>query len=168
MRRFAEDMESLLSDFGFGGGFYQPSSLFFGPELFSRMPYEMPGMWSPQVEVFERNGQLMVRADLPGLTKDDVRVEVTDDRLIIEGERRNEQEEKGEGFYRSELSYGRFFREIPLPEGASAQAAQATFKNGVLEVTMPVPQAQKRGRRLEIRAEGESEKAKAKSATTGS
>ena len=91
-----------------------------------------------------------MRADLPGLTKDDVKVEVTGDAVIISGERKSEHEERGEGFYRSERSYGSFYRRLPLPEGASADDAQATFRDGVLEITMQAPQRQRRGRTLQI------------------
>jgi HSP20 family protein len=108
------------------------------------------GLFSPPVEMSERDGQLVVCVDLPGLTKDDVRVEVTDEALLIEGERRSEHEERQGGVFRSERSYGTFRRQIPLPEGVNAEQATATFKDGVLTVTMPAPQRQERGRRIEI------------------
>jgi HSP20 family protein len=107
--------------------------------------------WVPRIEVLQNNGQLMVRADLPGLTKDDVNVELMDDMLTISGERKEEKEEKREGFYRSERSYGSFYREIPLPEGAKTEEAAATFRNGVLEITMPVPKVETFTRKLEIK-----------------
>jgi len=148
MRRFTEEMDRLFEDFGFGRGRLAPS---FGRDFFPAGFGEFgQTAWSPQVEVFEREGRLVVRADLPGLTKDDVKVEVSDGALTISGERKSEHEEKGEGFYRSERSYGSFYRQIPLPEGASADDAQATFNNGVLEVSMQAPQRQSRSRRLEI------------------
>jgi HSP20 family protein len=148
MRRFSEEMDRLFEDFGFGRGWLAPS---FGRELFPAGFGDLgQSLWSPQVEVFEREGRLVVRADLPGLTKDDVKVEVADDALTISGERRSEHEEKREGFYRSERSYGSFRRRIPLPEGVNADEADATFRNGVLEITMQAPQRQQRGRRLEI------------------
>ena len=108
-------------------------------------------MWNPPVETFQRGDQLVVRADLPGLAKDDVNVEVTDDAVIISGERRHEFEEEKDGVYRSERSYGSFCRAIPLPEGAIADNAKADFKDGVLEITMPAPPREAtRGRRIEI------------------
>ena len=94
--------------------------------------------WAPAVEVVERDGRLVVRADVPGLEKDNVNVEIDDDQLVISGERRQEHEERREGLYRSERVYGRFYRAIPLPDGADAEHATATFKNGVLEISMPV------------------------------
>jgi HSP20 family protein len=99
-----------------------------------------------------------VRADLPGLTKDDINIAVADDAITIRGERRQEREESEEGFYRSERSYGSFYRQIPLPEGVSAEDAEATFRDGVLEITMPAPQrAEQRSRRLEIKESSEGE-----------
>ena len=163
MRRFSEEMDRLFEDFGFGRGWLAPS---FGRELFPAGSGEFGGAtWSPQVEAFEREGKYVVRADLPGLTKDDVKVEVTGDAIIISGERKSEHEEKREGFYRSERSYGSFYRRLPLPEGVKADDAHATFRNGVLEITMPAPQRQSRSRRLEIKEGGAGqEQARAKSA----
>jgi HSP20 family protein len=98
-------------------------------------------------DVHEREDKFCVRVDLPGLMKEDVKVEVTHDELTIEGERKLEKSEKKEGFYRSERSYGSFLRSIPIPEYVKAENATATFKNGVLEIempTLPVPEAKKR------------------------
>jgi len=110
----------------------------------------MQAQWVPPIEVFERDGQLVVQAELPGLNAKDVTVEVTDDMLTIAGERREEHEENQEGYRVSERRYGRFFRSIPLPEGVKAEEVRAKFQNGVLEVTIPVPQQEQRGRRIEI------------------
>lgn len=76
-----------------------------------------------------------------GLKKDDVKVDITDDSLTIEGERREEHEEDREGCYRSERSYGSFCRVIPLPDGAITDSAKANFNNGVLEIVMQAPLA---------------------------
>lgn len=117
----------------------------------SRETAGFPGLWMPQVETFQRDSQFVVRADLPGLKASDVTVEVLEDSIVIEGERHNEHEEKREGYYATERSYGSFHREVPLPEGAIADSAKATFKNGVLEVTLEAPPREtSRGRRLEI------------------
>lgn len=108
-------------------------------------------VWSPQVEIFERDNKLVVRADLPGLNKDDIRVELQDNVLTIEGERRQEREEEKEGYHRSERSYGSFYRSIPLPEGTTGQNVKASFRDGVLEVTMDAPKRpERKGRRIEI------------------
>ena len=107
--------------------------------------------WSPQIDVSQKNNELVVRADLPGLTKDDVKVDITDDAITIQGERRKEHEEERGGVYRVERSYGSFYRTIPLPDGAMTDQAKASFKDGVLEITMPAPPEQvTRGRRLEV------------------
>ena len=109
------------------------------------------GVWSPQLEVFQRGQEIVVRADLPGLNKDNVRVDVEDDVLTISGERREENEENREGFFRSERSYGQFYRSIPLPENVDPSSIKASFNDGVLEVTIPAPrEAQRRSTRIDI------------------
>jgi HSP20 family protein len=145
MRRFNEEMDRLYGDFGFGRALASG----FGRE-FDRLADLEASLWSPQVEAFEREGKLIVRADLPGLTKDDINVDITDDAIKIRGERRQEKEENEEGYYRSERSYGSFYREIPLPNGVNGDEANATFRNGVLEITMPAPARQSSSRRIEI------------------
>jgi HSP20 family protein len=95
--------------------------------------------WTPELEVFERDERLIVRLDLPGLTKEDVKIEVADDFLTISGERKYETEEKRSGRYNVERTYGTFYRAIPLPEGVNVTDVNATFINGVLEVTIPLP-----------------------------
>ncbi len=159
MRRFAGDMERLFEDFG-GFGF---------PNLFRRefFPFskELEHVaWVPEVEVLQKNDQFTVRVDLPGLKKDDVKVEVTDDVLTISGERKEEKEEKREGHYRSERSYGSFYRQIPLPAGAKIDTATAEFTDGVLQVTMQAPAREPQTRRLEIKPGAEAAKAKAAAA----
>lgn len=156
MRRFSKDMERLFEDFqGFGSpNVFRTDFLPFQTELRNVT-------WMPQVEVLQKNGQFMVRADLPGLTKDDVKVEITDNLMTISGERKEENEDKREGFYRSERSYGTFYRQILLPEGAETESAAATFRNGLLEITMPVPKFESTTRKLEIKELIEEKSAKA-------
>lgn len=98
--------------------------------------------WRPVVDVREHNGQLQVKADLPGIEEKDVKVNVENDMLVIQGERKREEEREDEGWYRAERSYGSFYRAIPLPQGAEADKANARFNNGVLEVTIPIPKSQ--------------------------
>ena len=156
MRRFTKDMERLFEDFQ---GFDFPK--FFKTD-FPPFRTEFDKVeWAPQIEVLQNNGQFTVRADLPGLTKEDVKVEVTDDLLTLSGERKEEKEEKREGFYRSERSYGSFYRAIPLPEGAKTENAAATFQNGVLEITIPAPKVATPTRKLEIKEPTEEKSAKA-------
>ncbi|HXK58811.1 MAG TPA: Hsp20/alpha crystallin family protein [Acidobacteriota bacterium] len=146
MNRFAEEMDRLFEDFGFGHRRRSwPMPRGFG---------EFRGMWSPDIEVFEREGKFVICADLPGLRREDVNVEITDNEVIIQGERRHEHEEEKGGYYRSERSYGTFYRSIPLPEDVKADEAQASFRDGVLEITMPAPERTARRRRLEIQEAG--------------
>jgi HSP20 family protein len=137
MRRFTEEMDQMLGQIGLGRGQQ-------GGTTGSRT------MFAPAVEMSERGGKLIVCVDLPGLSKDDVQVEITDDLLTIEGERRAEREERQEGFWHSERHYGMFRRQIPLPEGIQTEQATATFKDGVLEIALPAPQRQTHGRRIDI------------------
>ena len=146
MRRFTRDMERLFKDFQ---GFSFPN--FFKTDFAPfRMEFDQ-GEWMPQIEVLQNNGQFMVRADLPGLSKEDVKVEIADEVLTLSGERKEEKEEKREGFYCSERSYGSFYRQIPLPEGAKTENAAATFLNGVLEIAIPAPKVAAPARKLEIK-----------------
>jgi HSP20 family protein len=131
MRRFTDEMDRVFSGLGRGG----------------------ERAWTPAVEVRQKGDQLVVCAELPGMKKDDVKVEVTDEGLVIQGERKREEESREEGFYRSERSYGQFYRVIPLPEDAKVDQAKAQFNDGILEVSVPVPQ-QARPKRREIQIEG--------------
>lgn len=156
MRRFTDGMERMFDDFNNFALMPRFESEFdpFAAELGK-------SMWAPQIEVTENNGQLTVRADLPGLKKEDVDVELTDDSLVISGERKQESKEEREGYYHSERSYGSFYRSIPLPEGADRDKATASFQNGVLEVTIAVPKVEPKGRKLEITEQSKESRAKA-------
>jgi HSP20 family protein len=147
MRRMAEDMDRLLENFGLGrtGFGLQPS---FGTDLdrgiWSGLSNLDQAVWTPQIETFRRGDNLVIRADLPGLKKDDVKVEIEDDVLAISGERREENEEDRDDYYRSERTYGQFYRAIPLPDGVDENKVDASFKDGVLEVTIPAPKHSER------------------------
>jgi HSP20 family protein len=108
--------------------------------------------WVPTTEIAYRDGKLEVSADLPGLSEKDVKVEINNDFLIIQGERKFEHEEGDGGVRRTERRYGQFYRAIALPEGADAEHARAEFQNGVLRVTIPVPEAQKTNRQIPVQA----------------
>jgi HSP20 family protein len=95
--------------------------------------------WSPKIDVLERDNRLVTRVDLPGLKREDVSVEVTDGHLALSGERKHETEEKKDNVYRSEREYGSFYRAVPLPEGVNVDEIKATFADGVLEVSVPLP-----------------------------
>ena len=152
MRRFAEEMDHLFENFGLQTGWKMPSLLTRGHELLRREAGFAPGVWSPRVDVIEREGQFVVRADLPGLSKEDVKVEVLEDMLTIHGERKHCTKEEREGYCYNECDYGSFYRSIPLPQGAEASKATAQFQNGVLEIVMPAAiQEGKKARRIEVR-----------------
>jgi HSP20 family protein len=104
----------------------------------------------PAVDVFDRNGSLVVKADVPGMTAKDIEVTVTEDGITISGERTEEKEVKEKDFYRSERSYGRFMRQVPLPAGADRDKAQANFKDGVLEITFPLKEEAKQ-KKIEVK-----------------
>jgi len=164
MRRFSEEMDRLFEDFGFGQGLLAPG---FERGL-DQLETLAGSAWAPQVEVLERDNGLIIRADLPGMTKDDIKVDIADNAVAIRGERKSEREEDEEGYYRSERTYGSFYRRIPLPRGAKPEAASADFRNGVLEITMPTSQTtEAKSRPIEIKGESERAeqlRAKAKSA----
>jgi HSP20 family protein len=112
---------------------------------------DAPDLWAPELETFLRGDQFTVRMDLPGVKKEDVNVEVTDDAIVIHGERQQTHQEERDGFYRSERTYGRFYREVPLPEGAQPDSAKANYRDGVLEISVTAPPRQLlRPRRVEI------------------
>src|SRR3984885_10583315 len=119
MRRMTGELERAAGDLGLTGG---------------------DAGWLPAVEVSESDGKLRVQAELPGLSPEDVRVEIGDNEIVIQGERRGRHEENRRGVRRAEREYGVFYRAIPLPEGAQVDQAKASFRNGLLEITVPVPQ----------------------------
>jgi HSP20 family protein len=97
--------------------------------------------WAPKVDVVTKDQKLITRVDLPGMKKDDVQVEVQDGLLMLSGERKKETKEEKDNVYREEREYGSFCRTIPLPKGVKADDVKASFNNGVLEVTVPLPPA---------------------------
>ena len=105
--------------------------------------------WIPAMDLAETEDQLVLRADLPGLTEDDVDIEIKDGVLTVTGERKAEHEEKSEGYHRVERAFGSFSRSLSLPQGIDAGAVSASFDRGVLEVRIPKPEERK-ATRVEI------------------
>jgi HSP20 family protein len=152
------------------------SSPFFGGDFFSLSPFAMlremtdwmdrsvtggpyrsglsgeSAVWAPSIEVHEKNNNLIVSADLPGIDPKDVMVEEENGMLVIRGERRREHTEEREGFRRSERSYGSFYRTIPLPEGARTDEAKAEFRNGVLEIKVPIEESKSHRRAIPVQS----------------
>jgi HSP20 family protein len=99
--------------------------------------------WIPAMDLVESGDAFVLRADLPGLTENDVKIELEDNVLTISGERKAEHEERKEGYYRVERSHGTFHRSLTLPDGVEPEAVKASFDKGVLEVRIPKPAAHK-------------------------
>ena len=139
MSRVMDDLDRFLEGFDAG------------PSLLPRIDLGSRGAqtWIPPVELLERDGHLVVRVEVPGMSADQINVEIDAGQLIVSGERRQEQEDRQGGIYRSERIYGSFYRAIPLPEGVNPEQARASFSNGVLEVTMPAAERLS-ARRVEI------------------
>lgn len=107
---------------------------------------------APAIDVVEKGKSFVVKAELPGISPEDIEVTVSDGYLIMKGERKEEKEEKDDAFLRREISYGSFQRTIALPETADCPKAEASFKNGVLTVKVPkTSAAQKEPKKLEIK-----------------
>jgi len=141
--------EPFFTTFPFGGSLFGASPF----RLMRRLTEEMDRafgkfaptvaeheFWAPTLELTQANGNLVAKLEIPGLKKEEVKVEITDEGLIVTGERKLEKEEKEEGYFRSERTYGKFYRMIPLPEGVKAENTKAELNNGVLVVTVPVPE----------------------------
>ena len=123
----------------------------FGFPALRRLAVPSAAGWSPRVDVFEKDNRLVTKVDLPGVKKEDVTVEVTDGHLALSGERKRESEETTDGVYRSEREHGSFYRAVPLPEGVKLEDVKASFADGVLEVSVPLPaRTQAKVRKVEI------------------
>ena len=99
--------------------------------------------WIPAMDLVETENDYVLKADLPGLSDDDVKIEVEDNVLTISGQRKSEHEQRKDGFHRVERSYGSFRRSLALPEGVDAEAIKASFDRGVLDVRIPKPEERK-------------------------
>jgi HSP20 family protein len=155
MRQGIDEMDRWWSRVSGGSG-WLPQSLSRG--ALSQLAQQI-GDWSPAVEAFQRGNEFVIRADAPGMSRQDLTVEAGDDCITIRGERRQERQEDREGVYWTERSYGSFSRTIPLPPGAITDSAKATFNNGVLEIVMEAPSVEtRRGRRIDISGHGDTKK----------
>ncbi len=150
--RIADEMDRFFEEFGLEAGWPWPRLLARGHERVGLRGRAVPAEWMPRIEAFEREGRFVVRVELPGMTPEDVKVEVGKGHLMLQGERKQEHHEEREGRYYGECRYGAFHRVIPLPEGVDTGGATAELRKGVLEVVMPKkapPEAE--ARRLEVR-----------------
>ena len=99
--------------------------------------------WIPAMDLVESDSEIVLTADLPGMSQDDIAIEVKDSVLSISGERKDERRENGNGYHRAERTFGRFSRTLALPRGIDAQRVSASFERGVLEVHIPKPEERK-------------------------
>lgn len=138
MRRLSEEMDQMVE-------------MFVGFQARAAPRQHTPASnWTPVVDVTQAQDRLVISAELPGVLRDDVHVEVRSDRVTIEGERRQQWEEANRQLYRSERCYGYFYRVIDLPEGADPNRASAAMLDGVLEIIVPLPKNGGQGRKLDI------------------
>ena len=113
--------------------------------------------WAPAMDLLETDDHFVLRADLPGMSENDVNIELEDNVLTVSGERKAEHEDKREGYYRVERAFGSFARSLTLPKGVDGEAVTAAFDNGVLEVRIPKPEERK-PRKITIGTAGEEPK----------
>ncbi len=145
LRRLSRDLDTLFDRF---------VGLRTEPFLF-----ETEAFWTPLVEVLEKGNEFVIRVEVPGLKKEEIGVEFTETELVLKGERKRVKEEKDEGYYRTERSYGSFYRTIPLPEGVKPDLAKAVIRDGVLEVKMPIAKVLPTVKKLTIEEPASGEKA---------
>jgi HSP20 family protein len=138
LRRLQEEMDRLFESF------MRP---------FSSFAWPVREAVAPPVDVYEKDGNVIVKAELPGLKKEDIEITATEDSISLRGEFKREEEVKKEGFYRHERREGKFYRTIPMPVPIKPDEVKATFKDGVLEITAPeVEEARPKERKVPIEA----------------
>ena len=114
---------------------------------------DVVGAFGPSTDVTETDKSVDVSIELPGMTQDDIDISLSSDAMTIRGEKKIEHEEERKGIYMSERSYGSFYRTVPLPAGVDADKADATFKNGVLTVSLPkTAEAQAKVKHIPVKA----------------
>jgi HSP20 family protein len=136
LSRWEGDIDRMFEDFL--GRRLRP----FWPERW--WPTASMKLTTPVVDLYEEKDDLVVKAELPGMEKDNIEVTLSDNRLTIKGEKQQEEEVKKERYYRSERSYGSFVRTLELPWEAQTDKVKAAFKNGVLEIRLPKPEEAKK------------------------
>ncbi len=111
--------------------------------LFDRFKLSWDSRWFPAMDVVENDGELEIKAEIPGVKKEDLKIKVTGNTLTISGEKKKESETKDRHFHRIERYYGSFCRTIPIPEGVDREKVKASYKDGVLTITLPKPESMK-------------------------
>jgi HSP20 family protein len=152
MRQMQDEVDRWFHRAGFDSGWASPSN------WLSRAGGHA-SEWTPAIEAFQRGNEFVIRADVPGMSRQDLTVEIGDEAITISGERKHEEREERDGVFWTERSYGSFCRVVPLPPGAISDSAKATFSNGVLEVVTQAPsQDARRGRKVDISGRDEASK----------
>lgn len=125
------------------------------------------GSWNPSIDIYENKDQVVVEAELPGMSREDFDLAVENNVLTLRGERRFEKKDEGDNYHRVERSYGSFTRSFTLPQTVSGEEAEAEYKNGVLRITLP-KRAEVKARRIEVKGAGAEENAARTIDTTAS
>jgi HSP20 family protein len=143
MMRLSREMDQLMESF-FGSRFTFPGR----PGEGAGVRGSAPEIWSPSIDVRQSGDALTITAELPGVPRDAIQIEASENGIAISGERREsrQQDDRERGYQLSERSYGSFYRDIPLPDGADVEQAKASMRDGVLEVTVPLKPGQGRRR----------------------
>jgi len=140
-----EEMEKRFEEF-----FRRPFSLL-GPSWFPSLRLHELEEISPTVDIFEEGNDVVVKAELPGLKKEDIDVNITGDKITISGEKKKEEKIEKKDYYRVERSYGSFTRSFSMPTEVQTDQAKANFKDGVLEVRIPkTEEARKKEKKIQI------------------
>jgi len=140
-----EEMEKRFEDF-----FRRPFSMF-GPSWLPSVKFPESGMVSPDIDIFEDGSDVVVKAEMPGMKKEDIEVNLTDEMVTVSGEKKKEEKVEKKDYYRVERSYGSFRRSFKLPKEVQSDKAKASFKDGVLEVRVPkTEEAVKKEKKIKI------------------
>lgn len=132
--RLSRELDAMFNRFGAEPAFFEHTA----------------SVWNPEMEVSAKDNAFLIKLDVPGMKKDDITVEVDDDHLVLRGERTSEKEEKKDGYFKTERSYGSFYRTVPLPDGVKPELAKAAMSDGVLTVTMPMVKVEDTKKKIEI------------------
>lgn len=112
---------------------------------------EFPSAWAPRLDAYERNGELIIKAELPGVDRKDITLSMEDGTVVIQGERKSESEVREEDYHRAERAYGSFHRRLALPFEVKPEEVKASFTDGVLEIHIPKPvQAEKQPHKIPV------------------
>ncbi|MFO8110447.1 MAG: Hsp20/alpha crystallin family protein [Thermoplasmata archaeon] len=144
--RSMAEMERMLEDFD------RTFNKMVGRPIMRRRPSLIPEFRTPALDVQNKGDHYLIEAELPGINKKDITVELKGDRLTLKGEKKKEEKEEGENYVRQERGYSSFYREIPLPDDVIEDDVDASLKNGVLAVKLPKTEKEaKEGKKIEVK-----------------